>query len=335
MATIYVREQGSVVHKQGERLLVKKDREMIDEIPMHDLEQLVLMGGVQLTQAAIAMLLRSNTDVVFMTIYGRVIGRLLHNESKFAELRLRQLQTMSNDAANLALARQIVIGKLTNQRALLMQARANHVDIERGVRGIAEMIQAAKQTGDAEQLRGYEGSAGARYWAGFRVLLKYDFGFTKREYHPSPDPVNALLSYVYTLLQKDVMAAVQLVGMDPYLGFFHVIEYGRPSLALDLMEEFRPLLCDPIVLNLLNLQILQPHDFQRTGDPARPVVMREDAVKRVIEKYEERVNATTRYVFLPQPMETSWRRIFELQVRQMARVVKGEDKVYRAMLRES
>src|SRR3990172_2164346 len=108
MATVYVREQGAVVHKQGERLLVKKERAIIAEIPMHDLEQLVVMGGVQLTQQAIAMLLRSNADVVFMTIYGRVMGRLLHNESKFAELRLRQLQVMSNDAANLNLARQIV-----------------------------------------------------------------------------------------------------------------------------------------------------------------------------------------------------------------------------------
>lgn len=335
MATVYVREQGAVIHKQGERLLVKKERDVVAEIPMHDLEQLVVMGGVQLTQAAIAMLLRSNADVVFMTIYGRVIGRLLHNESKFAELRLRQLQVMSNDAANLNLARQIVIGKLTNQRALLLHARANHTDVERGARGIAEMIQSAQRAKEAEELRGYEGSAGARYWAGFRALLKVDLGFTKREYHPSPDPVNALLSYVYTLLQKDVMAAVQLVGLDPYLGFFHVIEYGRPSLALDLMEEFRPLVCDPLVLNLLNLQILQRSDFRRTGDAARPVMMTEAAVKRVIEKYEERVNATTSYSYLPpKAFDTTWRRVFELQTRQMARVVKGEEKVYRAMLRE-
>ncbi len=334
MSTIYVREQGAVVRKQGERLLVTKERAVVDEVQMHDLSQLVVMGNIQLTQPATAMLLRSNVDVVFMTTYGRVIGRLLHNESKFAELRLKQLQAMSDEKTNLALARQIVLGKLTNQRALLMRARVNHAEIDKGVRGIGTAIENAKQADNSDTLRGFEGAAGARYWAGFRVLLKNDFGFNARVYHPSPDPVNALLSFVYALLQKDVMAAVQLVGLDPYLGFFHTIQYGRPSLALDMMEEFRPLVCDPIVLNLLNLGIVQARDFLKTGNAERPIVLAEDAVKRVIEKYEERVTNKTRYPFPPEVQDTTWRRVFELQTRQMARVVKGEDSVYRAMVKE-
>jgi CRISPR-associated protein Cas1 len=338
MATYYVSEQGAVVRKQDERLLVTKDqpggRVLISEIPMHQLEQLVVMGNVQLTTQSVAVLLQSGVDTVFMTSRGRVRGRLVANESAFAELRLKQLQAMSDDAANLELARQIVLGKLANQRSLLAQGRPTAGGTVAGgpvgvaVRGIAAMMEQAVGAGNADSLRGYEGKAGAYYWPAFKALLRRDYGFNQRIYHPSPDPVNALLSFCYSLLLKDVLAAVRLVGLDPYLGFFHTVQYGRPSLALDLMEEYRPAI-DRMVLDLLNTDAIQERDFAATSAPERPLELREGSLRRVIEQYETRITALTRYPFTGE--QTMLRRCIELQTRQMARVIKGEQPAYKAM----
>lgn len=326
MATIYVREQGAVVRKQGERLLVTKERAPVGEIPMHDLDQLVVMGNIQLTQPATAMLLRGGIGVTFTTTRGTVIGHLMPRVSPHSDLRVKQLMVMSNDAANLNLARQVVLGKLANQRGLLMQGRSNHADVERGARGIGEMMRGAQTTDNAESLRGFEGKAGVYYWGGFKQLLKNEMGFNGRNYHPSLDPVNALLSFVYAFLQRDVNTMVEIVGLDPHLGFFHTIQYGRPSLVLDLMEEFRPLVCDPLTLNLLNLNMIQARDFRRTSDKEKPIMLEESAIQRVIETYEERV--TSRVVYPLTKENLSWRQIFERQTRQMARVIKGEDARY-------
>ena len=336
MATYYVSEQGAVVRKQDERLLVTKDtagkgRAIMAEIPMHQLDQLVIMGNVQLTTQAVALLLQSGTDTVFMSSTGKARGRLIANESVFAELRLRQLQAMSDERINLALAKQIVIGKLTNQRVLLAhEGKAVVKLMAQAVKGIADMTAAAKGASNAESLRGYEGKAGAWYWPAFRQLLKRDMGFHQRIYHPSPDPINALLSFCYALLQKDVMAAVHLVGMDPYLGFFHTIQYGRPSLVLDLMEEFRQLLVDPLVLQMVGHDEIRESDFTRNASAEQPVTLKEDALKRVIKRYEAGITARVRYPFTGEEM--TYRRCIELQTRQMARVIKGEQAEYRAMV---
>jgi CRISPR-associated protein Cas1 len=333
MATYYVSEQGAVVRKQDERLMVTKDqpggRALIGEIPLHQLEQLVVMGNVQLTTQSVALLLQSGVDTVFMTSRGRVRGRLVANESAFAELRLKQLRAMSDDRANLELARQIVLGKLANQLALLQRGRASAGGpAATALRGIAAMREQAAAAGDADSLRGYEGKAGAYYWPAFKAQLRRDYGFNQRVYHPSPDPVNALLSFCYSLLLKDVLAAVRLVGLDPYLGFFHTVQYGRPSLALDLMEEYRPAV-DALVLDLLNSDAVQERDFAAARAAERPLELREGALKRVIERYEARVTAPARYPLTGE--QAALRRCIELQTRQMARVVKGEQPAYQPM----
>jgi len=333
MATYYVREQGAVVRKQDERLIVTKDGDTVAEIPMHQLDQLVVMGNIQLTTPVVAILLKSAVDVVFMSLGGRVRGRLMANESKFAELRLKQLQWMSDARANLSLAKPIVIGKLINQRVLLLHSTPvtllGRGQIDKSARGVAEMTERAKTADNADSLRGFEGKAGAWYWPAFKTLLKNDMGFTNRVYYPSTDPVNALLSFGYALLQKDVTAAVQLVGLDTYLGFFHTVQYGRPSLALDLMEQFRPLVVDPLVVDLVNREAIGPGDFSRGTDKAKPVLLKEDAVKRVIQQYEERITAVVRYPLTGE--QATVRRCIELQTRQLARVVKGETPAYQPM----
>lgn len=338
MATVYLREQGSIVRKKDERLIVTKNDAVIAEIQMHDLDQLVVMGNIELTTPAFALLFQSHVDVVFMTVYGRVRGRIVANESKLAELRLKQLQVMSDEQKNLALAKPIVIGKLTNQRFLIARhsRAAARADIRAGVSaaiaGIVEMTARAQSAVSSASLRGFEGKAGAWYWTAFRMFVPPEWGFKQRVYHPSTDPINALLSLAYALLQKDVNAMVQLVGLDPYLGFFHEIHYGRPSLTLDLMEEFRPLIVDPVVLNLVNHDLLRQSDFTQARDANKPVLLSDDAVERVIKAYEDRVTTRVRYPLTGE--QVTYRRCFEFQARLMARVIQGEASGYRAMIVE-
>ena len=335
MATVYVREQGAVVRRQGERIVVTKDGREIMDIPLIHLDQLALMGNVQLTTPAVALLVQNEVDVVFFSRYGKFRGRIVHTGSKFARLRHAQLRKMSDEQAALAIARAVVVGKLSNQRTILrrqvrdMPPSPHRSRVEQAMREIGELTLKAKAAPSLDVLRGWEGKAGACYFGALRVLLAEDWGFRGRAYYPPPDPINALLSFGYSLLLKDVLAAVQLVGLDPYLGFFHAIEYGRPSLALDMMEEFRPTIVDSLVLYLANNEILTKADFVWTREKKRPVRLSDKALELFIHRYEERINVR---VFHPGVRQkTTYRRCFELQVRQLARVILGKKACYRPM----
>ena len=335
MATVYIREQGAVVRKKGERIVVTKDGRELMDIPLIHLDQLAIIGNVQLTTPAVALLLQNEVDVVFFSRYGKFRGRIVHTGSKFAQLRHAQLQKMTDEESALRIARAVVAGKLSNQRTVLQrQIRdmpSSHQKrwIEEALGGMKALIHKAESAASLDSLRGYEGKAGAFYFEAFRVLLTEDWGFRGRIYHPPPDPVNALLSFGYSLLLKDILAAVQLVGLDPYLGFFHAIEYGKPSLALDVMEEFRPIIVDGLVLYLLNNGIFTRTDFVWSGEKERPVRLSDKAMEEFIRRYEERINIR---VFHPGVRQkTTYRRCFELQVRQLARVILGKVNRYRPM----
>jgi CRISPR-associated protein Cas1 len=396
MATYYVREMGATIQKQDERLLVVKDKKLVTEIPLHQLDQLVVIGEVQITTQSLALLMRARVDVVFMRRNGGVLGRIVANESRFAELRLRQLQAMSDPATMLRLARKMVVGKVFNQIAVLEMARqpaqvlaqwtpalpapassgagnpravlgaglSPQQDLARLRRaaqgrayttaqsGMREMLANAGNATNPDSLRGYEGKAAAWYWPAFRVLLADDMGFERRLYNPAPDPMNALLSFGYALLQKDVTAAVQLAGLDPYLGFFHTVQYGRPSLVLDVMEAFRPIVVDALVLRLVNWGQVRPRDFlhepvdddsgERSdtlpvppGRPVerartRPISLTDSSLKRVIQAYEGLLTSPVLHPTLN--VRTPYRRFIELQVYQLVRVLKGEEPDYEPFL---
>lgn len=331
MAPVYVREQGAVVRRQGERILVTRDKQKMLDLPLIHLDQLVLFGNVQLTSSATAMLLQAEVDVVFLSIHGKFRGRLVHTGSKFAKLRHAQLQKMSDEASSLAIAQQVVVGKLNNQQALL---RAKMADTSphktKAVGEVSQMQKRALSAGNIDSLRGFEGRAGAVYWGAVQSLIPEPFEFKGRKYFPPPDPVNALLSFGYSLLLKDVTAAVQVVGLDPYLGFFHTIDYGRPSLALDMMEEFRPILVDWIVVDLVMGDALSLEDFERTGNPKQPVRMTEATGTRLITLYEQRVNERVNHA--DAGGQTSYRRVIELQVRRLARLMLGTGRIYRPFM---
>jgi CRISPR-associated protein Cas1 len=320
-----------VVRKEGQRLRVTKDGTTLLDLPLIHLDQLALMGNVQLTAQAVAMLLQADVDVVFLSSRGRFRGRLMHTGSKFAELRHAQLRQMSDERVALSIARQVVTGKLINQRVVLQRRAAQGPPearrrVQVALSGMKQMLDKARRGGTLDSLRGYEGKAGAYYFDAFKALLAQDLGFSGRAYHPPPDPVNALLSFGYSLLLRDITASVQLVGLDPYLGFFHAIHHGRPSLSLDVMEEFRPIIVDSMALDLINNHRITEQDFVRTGQTKRPIHLSDGAVQAVIAAYEGRLETQ---VYHPLARgQTSYRRCLELQVRRLARVVLGKAKQY-------
>ena len=336
MTTVYVNEQGAVVRKRGERLVVTKEDRELDQIRLVNLDQMVVVGNVQLTTPAVAKLMESNIDVIFLTRYYKYVARIVAYGSKNAGRRLAQLKMMSDEGQMLPVAKQVVLGKLTNQR-VLMQRQAGvrgegpaGAALRQAIDGIAAMRDGAAKAESLDSLRGYEGKGAAYYFGAFRALLDPRWGFQGRAYYPPPDPINAALSLGYALLLKDTMTAVQIVGLDPFLGFFHVIEEGRPSLPLDVMEEFRPVVVDAVVLAMVNEGRLTPADFVQTGDPKRPVQMSEAGMERVIEGYERRLQTETRHPVSGD--KTTYRRCIEGQVWQMAQIVEGKAKVYSPVL---
>jgi len=329
MGTVYVKEQGAVVRRDGERLRVTLQREELTSVPLVHLDQLALMGNVQLTTPAAALLLERGVDVVYLSKYGKFRGRLVRSGSKFAQLRHRQLQMASDERIALSIARPIVMAKVRNQRVVLQRRAERVLDVRRALQGMMRMGRRAEKARSLDSLRGFEGKAGAFYFEALRALLPPEWGFEKRAYHPPPDPANALLSFGYTLLLKDVTAAVQLVGLDPYLGFFHALGYDRPALALDLMEELRPVIVDSMFLDIVAKKRLRPDDFERGRNPRRPCSLGEAGVRVVIEQYERRLQ--TPVVHPLARGQTTYRRAIELQARQLARVIRGEEREYKPL----
>lgn len=343
MTSVYVKEQGAMVRKRGERLVVSKQGETIEEFPMNQVSQVVLMGNVQITTQTMVALVQRQVDVAFLSSYGKFRLRLEADTSGHVDLRQQQLRQKDTGALALPVARSIVDAKIHNQRVVLQRQARRLAEggrsggavfprdqglFDRSLQGMLQMQRQAQQADNLDSLRGFEGKAAAFYFEAVRSLLDRGWGFAKRDYYPPPDPFNALLSFVYSLLLKDVRAAVQLVGLDVYVGFFHVPDPGRPSLALDLMEEWRPLVADALCLELINRGSLVPERFVQTGNPRRPVELGEEGVTQVLEAYGSRLGSRIYHALAGPGGETTLQKAIVLQARLMARVVKGQASAY-------
>ena len=328
MPTLYLVEQGAELRCDGERLVVQREDMVLQELPLVKIEQVVIFGNVQLTTPAIKRLLDRKVDVVFLTLAGRFHGRLAGEPPPHVALRRMQYRRGDDSDWALRAARAMVIGKLRNQRALLQRFRRDRVapppELDESIAALEEMMHKAERSQGRSALMGAEGFGTRRYFAGLRLLLRdAEWGFTVRARRPPTDPVNVLLSLGYTLLLNNVLGAVQTVGLDPYLGFLHVDVYNRPSLALDLMEEFRPLLVDSLVLRCCNAGTVGLADFSANDDPDRPVLLSDEGKRNFVRAFEERMRLE---VLHPEgadsgPGRVSYRRCIELQARRLARAV--------------
>ncbi len=324
---LYVDEQGCAIKKTGQRILVTRENQVLRDIPLIHLGQVVIAGNVNLTTPAMQTLLHDGIPVVFLSKYGRYHGALTPQVSRNSLLRSAQYRIANINEHALTLAKAFIHGKLANMR-LMLQRRKWRNKIETDLAPLLESIKSIKlmqkrvaNALNLTQLLGIEGNATAAYFRSFPFMLKSELGFDfqHRSRRPPADPTNALLSFAYSLLTADVMSAIQIVGLDPYIGFFHQLKYGKPCLALDLMEEFRPIIADSVVITLINTKQITPNDFTQAHGGW---YLKERARKTFYAAYETRKNETITHPAFKYKL--TFRRAMELQVRLLAKYLTGE-----------
>lgn len=298
MPPLYITEQGTKIRIRNNRVHVERDSDSTPETlwqaPIGTISQVVLSGNVGLTTPAIAAFLERRIDVVFLDSHGNFRGRLFSEADPHVSVRKGQYRAIENRGFVRLMVRCLVRGKIRNQKNLLQ-----HIDHDKPGMVPAESIQKIIDTENSLEskttingMRGAEGKAAAAYFSGFRTILGMKWGFRRRRKNPSPDPVNAMLSFGYTLLSQLAVSAVQTVGLDAYAGFLHEDAYNRPSLGLDLVEEFRPLI-DDMVLDLCESGRIFPENFEMDPD-AGSCLMDTGTRKIFIQSFEERME--TRYL---------------------------------------
>jgi len=327
MATLYVTQQGAVVSKTSERLKVTLDEEVLSEIPIRQVSQVVICGHVLVTPPALSLVLQEGIEICYVTTHGRYVGRTVPAGGSQSRLRLAQYRAALEPARGLELARACVGGKLANLRLrILDRIEPSRRDRQTtlALNQLKDAEQGAGQATDLGVLRAYEGSGSAAYFSVFQQMLKTEvFRFEKRIRRPPTDPGNVLLSFGYTLLTNEMCSAVNVVGLDPYLGYLHAQEDDRPALPLDLIEEFRPLIVDAVVLTCANRALLTPADFQATDAGLRL----SDAGRRVFfTQYEQRKSTEFLHPTLRQTM--TYQQSLEQQARLFARALREELPAY-------
>ncbi|WP_028319637.1 CRISPR-associated endonuclease Cas1 [Desulfobulbus elongatus] len=327
MQTLYVLETGSYLRKEGETLVICKGKQRVETIPAAGLKQLTLAGRASISGAVLDFLINHGIDTVFMTMDGRFRARLLLDDSSHTALRQRQYVRLNDPAYKQGLAAVIVREKLENQSRLLLR-RASQYDRPE-LRTVGAQIKALRRkstaAADLETLRGIEGYGSRLYFSVFGLLLRNEaFYFHGRNRRPPRDPVNALLSFVYTLFTNEVLNGVKSAGLDPYCGALHEIAAGRPSLACDLVEEWRPF-AERLVLGLVNRKAIRPEDFVFRNEQERtegqlPVSMKPNAARALIAAYQRQLEE--RLLYPPTGQKTAVRWIMHSQCRHFAESLK-------------
>lgn len=332
-AVLYLQEPGSWVGKRGEHLVVRKDGQEIQRVPMNAIHQVVVFGNVQLSTQALEALAMMEVAVVYMTSHGRFVAAVQPAPTKNVLLRAAQYRLFSDPERALQLSRAVVAAKISNQRTLMMRSlRSRSADETESVRGsdepaareMAHLLARLDRVQDPAVLLGIEGQAAALYFSQFGRMLKTpapgrEFDFKARNRRPPRDPVNCLLSFGYALLLKDCFSVLCAVGFDPYFGFFHAGRYGKPSLALDLMEEFRAIIVDSVVLTLLNNGSLTPKDFLIWREACH---LTDEARKRFFRAYEQRKATVVTHPLFGYKM--AYGRMLEVQARMLAAYIRGD-----------
>lgn len=318
---LVVQEPGAQVGQRGDMFTVSVKGEVVQKMPGHQLRAIYVYGAVQLTAQAVQTALELDIDVAYFSPAGRFLGLLRGLPTSGVDARMGQYEFFQKEAIRLKLAREIIRAKIHNQRVLLMR---NGDAPESALKLLAELRDGLDEAEDRTQLLGYEGMAANLYFEHFTTMLKgrgeaWRFDFPGRNKRPPRDPVNALLSMAYSMLAKELTGVCHAVGLDPFLGFLHQPRYGRPALALDLMEEFRPLIADSVVISLINRAELGVEDFVRS---ANGTFLKDSGRRAFWEAYFRRMDTEVSHPEFGYKM--SYRRMLEVQGRQLWRYLRGE-----------
>lgn len=323
---MYVQEHRARVSKKGETLEVSVEDTVVARARLIDVSQLVLMGSVYITTPCLHELMKREIPVTWHSFGGWFLGHTHGIGHKNVELRIAQYRASFDKHVCLQLAKGVVRAKILNSRTLMRRNWRGEQSPDSAITDLKRFADQASRAGSLDELLGIEGAAAATYFGRFASLIKradggdtLNFDFTRRNRRPPADPVNALLSYAYTLLVRSWAVTLSAVGLDPYFGFYHQPRYGRPALALDMMEPFRPLIADSSVLTAINNGEVKPSDFLRVGDS---VNLTTDGRKRFIAAFERRMSQEVTHPLFGYAL--SYRRLLEVQARLLGRFFLGE-----------
>lgn len=342
---LYLNTQGFRVGCKDEVLQVKDKDKLVEEVRLRNLSHVALFGNIQISTQAIQSLCQLEIPVTYFSMGGWFYGITRGHGLKNVFLRMEQFRQARDEKMCLSLARQFVHGKIRNHRTLLMR---NHLEPPEPI--ILKLKRASEDALEAEsieELLGMEGAAASQYFQQFSGMVKiaddlvageesstkeakqltFNFNFAHRNRRPPTDPVNAMLSLAYSMLTKDCTLAALAVGFDPYIGFYHQPRFGRPALALDLMEEFRPLIAESTVLSCINNRVVTEKDFVRAGQAVNLTVA---GRKRFFQMYEQRMSSLITHPLFD--YKVSYRRALELQARLLAKAITGEIPEYVPLL---
>ncbi len=334
--TLFVTTQGSYLAKDGETVAVRIEKEVKLRIPVHTLESIVCFGNVGCSPFLMGFCAERDVAISYLTENGRFLARVQGPVSGNVLLRREQYRRADDLDFSARISRSFLTGKVANSRTVLKRAQRDHGDkvdneaIDGAVKRLGTSLKRLQDDLDLDMIRGVEGDAAHIYFGVFDHLVtrgKDAFYFHQRSRRPPLDRVNCLLSFLYTLLAHDVRSALECTGLDPAVGFLHRDRPGRPGLALDMMEEFRPM-ADRLALSLINLGQLQKKDF--TISEAGSVRMKDDARKTLLVSYQKRKQDVIEHPFLEKKMPVGL--LFQTQALLLARFLRGDLDGYPPML---
>lgn len=326
--TLYITSDDAFVRKERETFVVELNNEKVFQAPIHSIENIVCFGFKALTPALMAFCAENNVGVSYLSNTGKFLARVYGAQQGNVLLRKTQYTLADNEFESLRIARPIVAAKVANYRHLLLRHQRNHPDdcsdsVPSAAATMGNRLTEIERAESLDGLRGYEGECAMVYFGVLSSLITAqleDFTFSHRTKRPPLDPANALLSFLYALLANDVRSALETTGLDPQVGFLHQLRSGRPSLALDIMEEFRAYLGDRIMLNLINLKQVTKSDFEirESGE----VRMSDDARKTLISAYQKRKQEEITHPFLGEKMTIGL--LPHIQAQLLARYIRGD-----------
>lgn len=331
--TLYVSQQGAYLHLDHETIRIELEGRTIKRVPLHHLGGVVIFGNVMFSPMLVEKLLAEGRGLVLLTRSGRFAGRLYGPVSGNVLLRRAQHEALDDLQRTLLIARCFTAGKLQNARQLLMRSAreaataTGSAALKAAAQVHAGMLRQLESAATLDEVRGLEGTAARAYFDVFSDCLKNpqpEFKLDKRQRRPPRDRMNALLSFLYTLLRGDCASALEAVGMDPQVGYLHALRSGRPALALDLMEELRPVLADRLALTLVNRRQLSPDDFEE--QPGGAIWLSDGGRRTAIFAYQKRKQEEVQHAGLKQQLPYGL--IPHAQARLLARHLRGDIAIY-------
>ena len=327
--TLYITTQKTYLHKKGDAVEVIVDDKKLASVPLINLDSIVCFGNVYVSPFLLGAAPEHNITISFLSETGKFLARVQGPVAGNVLLRKSQYRFSDDKEKSVLVAKYFITGKIANQKTVLQRAVRDHKDkvdvtkIQEAILQLDRSLQKIEKETDLDRLRGIEGDSAESYFSVFDELItsqKDDFKFEGRNRRPPLDNVNAMLSYVYTLLYHDMISACEVVGLDPAVGFMHRDRPGRLSLALDLMEEFRAFFADRLVLSLINRNEVHGNQFEKSASGA--VVMNESARKTLISAYQKKKESVLSHPYVEKKMHLAI--LFQTQARLLARFLRGD-----------